>query len=132
MTEHWVRHGNILTVVTIVEDPVFLTERLVRSQSWALDPGQTMGSNWCDYAAELPLGEGVVPSYLPGQHPYLREFAGWYGIPYEATRGGAETMYPEYRSKLPQTWSTLDRCGRYCTCMNIGAACPLFPPRPQQ
>jgi hypothetical protein len=131
LTEHWVRHGNILTVVTITEDPVFLTERLVRSQSWALDPGQTMGSNWCDYAAELPLGDGVVPNYLPGTHPYLREFSTWYGIPFEATRGGAETMYPEYRSKLPQTWSTNDRCTRYCTCMNTGANCPLFPPRGQ-
>lgn len=125
MEEHWIRHGNFLTVVTVIEDPVFLTERLVRSQSWALDPGQTTGSNWCDYAAELPLGDNVVPAYLPGTNPYLREFAGWYGIPYEATRGGAETMYPEYRQKMPQTWSTLDRCGRYCTCMNVGGACAL-------
>ena len=115
MTEHWVRHGEFLTVVTVIDDPVFLTERLVRSQTWALDPGQTMGSNWCEYAAELPLGDGVVPHYLPGANPYLKEFSTWYGINYDATRGGAETMYPEYRSKLPQTWSTLDRCGRYCS-----------------
>jgi hypothetical protein len=128
-TEHWVRHGNILTVVTVIDDPVFLTERLVRSQSWALDPGQTTGSNWCDTAPEVVLEEGKVPNYLPGTNPYLREFSNWYGIPYEATRGGAETMYPEYRSKLPQTWSTLDRCGRYCTCMNQGAGCPLGPGR---
>jgi hypothetical protein len=128
-TEHWIRHGNILTIVTVIDDPVFLTERLVRSQSWALDPGQTFGSNWCDTAPELVLGEGSVPNYLPGTNPYLKEFSNWYGIPYEATRGGAETMYPEYRSKMPQTWSTLDRCGRYCTCMNVGAACPLTPPR---
>jgi hypothetical protein len=129
-TEHWIRHNNILTVVTVIDDPAFLTERLVRSQSWALDPGQTMGSNWCDTAAELVLEDGKVPNYLPGTNPYLREFSNWYGIPYEATRGGAETMYPEYRSKLPQTWSTLDRCGRYCTCMNQGPGCPLAPGRP--
>ena len=125
LTEHWVRHGDFLTVVTIVEDPVFMTERLVRSQSWALDPGQRMGSNWCDYAPELPLGAGVVPHYLPGANPYLKEFSEWYGLPFEATRGGAETMYPEYRKTLKQTWSTLDRCGRYCTCMNVGAGCPV-------
>ena len=124
-TEHWVRHGNILTVVTVIEDPVFLTERLVRSQSWALDPGQTFGSNWCDTAPEVILEPGKVPNYLPGANPYLREFAGWYGLPYEATRGGAETMYPEYRSKMPQTFSTLDRCTRYCTCMNVGGNCGL-------
>jgi hypothetical protein len=125
LTEHWVRHGDFLTVVTIVDDPVFLTERLVRSQSWALDPGQRMGSNWCDYAPELPLGDGVVPHYLPGANPYLKEFSEWYGLPFEATRGGAATMYPEYRKTLKQTWSTLDRCGRYCTCMNVGAGCPV-------
>jgi len=124
-TEHWVRHGDFLTVVTVIDDPVFLTERLVRSQSWALDPGQRMGSNWCDYGPELPLAPDAVPAWLPGTNPYLQEFAGWYGIPFEATRGGAETMYPEYRLKLKQTWSTLDRCGRYCTCMNVGSGCPV-------
>jgi len=125
MTEHWVRHGEFLTVVTVIDDPVFLTERLVRSQSWALDPGQTMGSNWCEYAAELPLGDEAVPHYLPGSNPYLKEFSTWYGINYDATRGGAETMYPEYRSKLPQTWSTLDKCGRYCQCFNAEGGCAL-------
>jgi hypothetical protein len=124
-TEHWVRHGDILTVVTIIDDPVFLTEKLVRSQSWALDPGQRMGSNWCDYAAELPLGDGVVPHYLPGTNPYLREFSEWYGVPFEATRGGAATMYPEFRRTLKQTYSTLDRCGRYCRCFNAGLGCDV-------
>jgi hypothetical protein len=125
LTEHWVRHGDILTVVTMIDDPVFLTERLVRSQSWALDPGQRFGSNWCDYAQELPGGTEVVRHWLPGTNPYVREFADWYGLPVEATRGGAETMYPEYRLKLKQTFSTLDRCERYCTCFNANSGCNL-------
>jgi hypothetical protein len=124
-TEHWVRHGDFLTVVTIIDDPVFLTERLVRSQSWYLDPGQQLAPDTCQYAPELPAPEGTVRHYLPGQNPYLREFSELYGIPFAATRGGAETMYPEYRRVLKQTFSTLDRCQRYCTCMNLGAACAL-------
>jgi hypothetical protein len=124
-TEHWVRHGDFLTVVTVIDDPVFLTERLVRSQSWFLDPGMSMGSNPCEYAPEVPAAEGTVPHRLPGTNPYLKEFSDWYGIPYEAARGGAETMYPEYRKTLKQTFSTIDRCTRYCTCMNLGAACSL-------
>jgi hypothetical protein len=124
-TEHWVRHGDFLTVVTVIDDPVFLTERLVRSQTWSLDPGQTFGSNWCDPVPEVPLAEGVVPNWLPGTNPYLREFSEWYGVPYDATRGGAETMYPEYRQRMKQTFSTLDRCGRYCTCFNAGQGCNL-------
>jgi hypothetical protein len=125
LTEHWLRHGDILTVVTMIDDPVFLTERLVRSQSWAIDPGQRFGSNWCDYGAELPLEAGRIPHWLPGTNPYLKEFSGWYGIPFEATRGGAETMYPEYRKTLKQTFSTLDRCTRYCTCFNASQGCDL-------
>ena len=30
----------------------------------------------------------------------VSEFSKEYGIPFDATRGGAETMYPEYREKL--------------------------------
>jgi len=37
-TEHWVRPGNYLTVVTAITDPAFLTETLVRSQTWVFDP----------------------------------------------------------------------------------------------
>jgi hypothetical protein len=125
LTEHWVRHGDFLTVVTVIDDPVFLTERLVRSQSWALDPGQRFGSNWCDYGVELPLGENRVPHWLPGSNPYLKEFSEWYGLPFEATRGGAETMYPEYRRTLKQTFSTADRCTRYCTCFNANTGCEV-------
>lgn len=34
MTEHFVRHGDLLTLITILEDPVFLTEPLIRSVSF--------------------------------------------------------------------------------------------------
>ena len=120
-TEQWVLHGDYLTVVTVINDPVFLTEPLVRSQTWSRAPGMRITSNECEYVPEVP-GDGPedVPHYLPGENPYLREWSEWYGVPYEATRGGAETMYPEYRELLPQTWSTLDRCERYCQCFNEG------------
>jgi hypothetical protein len=41
-----------------------------------------------------------VPHYLPGQNPYLTEFAAQHGLPVEPTRGGAQTMYPEYMQKV--------------------------------
>jgi hypothetical protein len=41
-----------------------------------------------------------VPNYLPGENPFLHEFSVRWGLPYEPTRGGAETMYPEYQQKL--------------------------------
>jgi hypothetical protein len=124
-TEHWVLHGDYLSVVTVTSDPVFLTEPLVRTQSWVRDPSMVVTSNDCEYVPEV-LGDSAddVPHYLPGENPYLTEWAEWYGVPVEAARGGAETMYPEYRELLPQTWSTLDRCERYCRCFN-GFGCGL-------
>jgi hypothetical protein len=49
---------------------------------------------------EVDLPAGVVPSHLPGTNRFLDEFGMRWGIPLEATRGGAETMYPEYKLKL--------------------------------
>ncbi|MBV9397967.1 MAG: hypothetical protein JO062_08300 [Bryobacterales bacterium] len=118
VTEHWTRHGDYLTVTTVIEDPVFLTEPLVRSDNWFVDPGQHIGIFGCEYAAELPRPEGTVPHHLPGTNPFLKEFAGWYGLPYEATRGGAETLYPEYRSKLGE-YKPPEKCERYCTCTTL-------------
>ena len=43
LTEHWNVHGTYLTITSVLEDPVVLTEPLVRSQTWFLDPGQRAG-----------------------------------------------------------------------------------------
>jgi len=43
---------------------------------------------------------------LPGQNRFLVEFAHKFKLPLEAVRGGAETMYPEYRAKV----SAMPRC----------------------
>jgi cyclase len=49
---------------------------------------------------EVVRPEGLVPHHLPGPTPFLSEFAQRFGLPVEATRGGAETMYPEYRAAM--------------------------------
>ncbi len=118
LTEHWYRHGDYLTVVTVINDPVFLTEPLVRSDNWFLDPGQGIGVFGCEYAPEVPRPEGTVPNHLPGTNPFLHEFADWYGLPWEATRGGAETLYPEYRQKMGK-YNPPAKCTRYCICTNL-------------
>jgi len=43
---------------------------------------------------------GAVPHYLPGQNRFLTEFAAAHKLPEAATRGGAATMYPEFRANL--------------------------------
>jgi hypothetical protein len=119
-TEHWVRHGDYLTIITVQEDPVFLTEPVVRSQNWALDPGQHIGIFGCEYAPELPRPAGEVPHHLPDANPYLREFADWYGLPFEATRGRAEALYPEYRERIREMgYRPPEKCDRYCACTTL-------------
>jgi hypothetical protein len=100
VTEHWVRHGNWLTVVTVVNDPVYLTEPFVRSTDYELDEHQLVAPYPCDVVEEVERGKNVVPHFLPGTNPSLKEFAETHQLPQEATRGGAATMYPEYQSKL--------------------------------
>jgi hypothetical protein len=126
-TEHWVRHGNYLTVTTAISDPVFLEETLVRSQTWVLDPGQRMGKDICETVPEV-IKPGVVPNHLPGTNPFLHEVSNWYGVPWEATRGGAATLYPEYRDKLqqmPKPPETPAKCERYCKCGQNAGPCNL-------
>jgi hypothetical protein len=131
ITEHWTRHGNYLTVTVYVDDPVFLAEPLVRSQSWFLDPGQQMGLYPCEPAPEVPRPVGTVPNHLPGKNPFLKEVPEWYGLPYEAVQGGPETMYPEYRKKMKDlpTPKAPEKCDRFCFCISL-FDCPLHQPAP--
>jgi len=124
-TEHWVRHGNYLTVETVITDPVMLTEPLVRSQTWILDPTQTIGRDICETVPEVPKAADYVPNHLPGTNPFLNEVADWYGLPREATRGGAETMYPEYRKKMGAPAVRPEMCDRYCKCGLDARGCNL-------
>jgi hypothetical protein len=55
------------------------------------------------------LRREYVPHHLPGANPFLEEFAQQVGLPFEATRGGKETTYPEYQSKLRELLSKMPK-----------------------
>ena len=121
MTEYLTRNDDYLTVVTIVDDPIYMDEPYVQSTTYEYDPNTIVQMESCVTSA---LGEAggtdphFVPHFLPGQNPYLTEWLGeqdW--IPEAATRGGAQTQYPEYvlasssgtrRAPLPLSRSALD------------------------
>jgi hypothetical protein len=100
LIEHWMRHGEFLTVVTIVTDPVYLSEPFIRSTDYQLDLHQQIPPYPCEVVQEVERPKGVVPHHLPGTNTFLGEFPAKHGIPEQAAQGGAETMYPEYRKKL--------------------------------
>jgi hypothetical protein len=100
LTEHWIRHDNNLTLVSIVNDPVYLTEPFIRTTDWMLDPDQVIAPYPCESVVEVERPLGAVPHHLPGTNQFLKEFPAKFGIPGDAARGGAETMYPEYKQKI--------------------------------
>lgn len=99
MTEYFMRHGNYLTIVMILEDPVYLSEPFIQTTNYQLNLHTQMQFYPCTIIDENGSTKDV-PHYLPGQNPHLSEFAEERGIPPEAARGGAETMYPEYRLRI--------------------------------
>ncbi|MBV9397885.1 MAG: hypothetical protein JO062_07890 [Bryobacterales bacterium] len=109
LTEHFIRHGDHLTHVSIAYDPVYLTEPLIKSQDYVLNGGSDGNWLWpCEYVDESPgQARSRVPSYMPGENPFVSEFANRHHIPVDAALGGAETMYPEYRKKLDGPASAL-------------------------
>ena len=100
LSENWIRHGDWLTIITYVDDPVYLSEPFVRSTDYELDVHQQIPPYPCEVVREVERPRGEVPNILPGKNEFVKEFGARYGVPYEATRGGAATMYPEYRKKL--------------------------------
>jgi hypothetical protein len=100
LREHLARHGNHLTFVTVLSDPVYLTEPLIRTSDYELDVKQGVTPYPCDVVVEITgRPKGFVPHYLPGQNPFKREFAETYRLTEDAVLGGAHTMYPEYLEK---------------------------------
>jgi hypothetical protein len=100
LTEYFIRHGNYLTLVTAVNDPVYLTEPFVRTSNWVADQGFQLSPFSCIPTVEIERARDEVPHNLPGTNKYLTEFAVKHGLPPDATRGGAETMWPDYLARL--------------------------------
>jgi hypothetical protein len=100
VTEHWSRHDNMLDWMVFVDDPVYLSEPFVRTSDFVENKRQQIAPYPCYPVVEIDRPVGVVPSNLYGMNPSLDEFSTKFGIPFEATRGGADTMDPEYLEKL--------------------------------
>lgn len=111
MTEVFIRHGDRLMMFSQVDDPIFLEEPMVRSNTWKWNPTQREGGiGQVEIAEELPdLRLGDVPHYPLGtRHP---QYAIDNKLPLEATLGGKETLYPEYVEKLKQMQQDMNRAG---------------------
>ena len=114
ITTHITRHDDLLTIMTIQEDPHYLTEPHVVTRTWLYDPrGNQAQDGVCVTANEIPSIEdtGIVPHYLPGQNPEADFMTRMFHLPKEAAMGYAETLYPEYRRKIRSTYRPPAECG---------------------
>ena len=104
MTEYLTRHDDILTIVQVVDDPIYLEEPYVLSITYSYDPNAGPSTENCSgnpFAENGGTDRHHVPHFLPGQNNAIGEFIkneNW--IPFEPIRGGAKTIYPEYRAVL--------------------------------
>jgi hypothetical protein len=104
LTERFALHGTVLTYVTITDDPVYLTEPLVKTTNMLKNPRPLAPQQLlypCSAVVEIAdQARGAVPHYLPGENPFLKEFAAAHKLPEGAALGGAPTMYPEFAASL--------------------------------
>jgi cyclase len=104
MTEFLTRHDEILTIVTVVDDPIYMDEPYIESTTYTYDTTSTVATETCNASSFAENGgtdRHWVPHFLPGQNTALGEWlktSDW--IPVEPTRGGVKTIYPEYRATL--------------------------------
>jgi hypothetical protein len=100
--EHWIRNGDIWTHISVTEDPIFLAEPLIKSEDFTLNsnPNNFNPFYLCEYTEEGEHNRGEVPFYMPGENPWVAEYAAEHRLPQEVTLGGPESTYPEYRARL--------------------------------
>jgi hypothetical protein len=108
------RHGDILTVLMVATDPVYLVEPEIISKSFRYSRTPL------DYRSDcVPTYEGhepgaSVPHFNPDQNPFVDEFMKLYHLPSEAVLGYRETLYPEYRKKIKDTYVPPPPCSESC------------------
>jgi hypothetical protein len=112
MTEFFIRHSDRLLLISQVDDPIYLEEPMIRTSTFKWNPGQRENAiTQIEIADELPsLKLGDVPSYPLGARQ--TDYADTNKIPYEATMGGKETIYPEYVEKLRQMMNSTGKALR--------------------
>ncbi len=115
LTSYFFRHGDVLTVVAVIEDPIFLAEPEIVSKSFVLSPTPIAPTGPpCVVTYEgRRAGEGV-PHYEPEKNPFVGEMTTRFHLPREAVLGEPETLYPDYRKKIRASYTPPSPCTTGC------------------
>ena len=105
-TEYWVRHGDTLLLMSVIDDPIYYEEPVVKTTNWEAQE-VNIGPFTCGPAQVADETPGqiteTVPHFLPGKNNQIQEFTSQRHVPLEAALGRRETIYPEYLLKMEQT-----------------------------
>ncbi len=71
VSEHFIRHGDHMTLVTIVTDPAYYTEPVIRSRDYEYEVAGDIGPYPCEPVDEIIRPKGEIPHHLPGTNPFL-------------------------------------------------------------
>ena len=90
MTSRFYRHGDILTVLAVVDDPIYLAEPQIISKSFQLTaaPMSPIGPP-CVSGFEGRKAQEGVPHYAPEKNPFVDELTKLFHLPREAVLGEA-------------------------------------------
>ena len=98
--ERYIRHGDVMTHILMVSDPVYLTEPMIKTTGYRLGYNTAIGAYPCRPATEIPRDRGIVPHHMPGTDDMDHEFADRYNLPFAETEGGIETALPEASDRI--------------------------------
>ena len=108
------RHGDVLTVLMIARDPIYLVEPAIVSKGFRLSKTPVDVRDPCFPGFEGHEPSDSVPHVPPDQNPFADEFIKLYNLPREAVLGYRQTLYPEYRKTIKDTYVPPPPCKEDC------------------
>jgi hypothetical protein len=106
MEERFIRHGDFLTHVYMISDPVYLTEPLVKTNGFRLQLNGEVQPYPCESVDEVIRAAGVVPHHLPNTNDASEQYAKKHHLSLEGAKGGAETALPEFAKRAAEPASS--------------------------
>ncbi len=121
MISTFIPHDDMLTIVYVLHDPVYMTAPYVYSRAYDRSVTRPIATKYPPCIVNFEgTAEGTVPYFPPGKNPLMTQMMQFFHVPEYASAGGADTMYPEFRNRLKAQYLALystfpKKCTQYCT-----------------
>ena len=104
MDNIFIPHGELLTAVYIMYDPIYLTQPFVYSYLYTRSVARPVAAAYPPCIVNYEgVPEGDVPFYMPGKNSLTDQMMQIYHIPVYASQGGADTRGPRFPSLIAGT-----------------------------